>query len=88
MCPPARLLAYANTPLPPLRALKRRARNAPGLAQSPSSPQFPSQSPRLPSPRAVAFYDSLMLLGLRDNRSDFSLRSHGVNGDYGTFEAK
>ena len=31
-CPPARLLAYANTPLPPLRALKRRARNA--LAKS------------------------------------------------------
>ena len=26
--PPARLLAYANTPLPPLRALSRRARNA------------------------------------------------------------
>ena len=24
------LLAYANTPLPPLRALNRRARNAPG----------------------------------------------------------
>ena len=30
-CPPARLLAYANTPLPPLRALKRRARNALGF---------------------------------------------------------
>ena len=29
--PPARLLAYANTPLPPLRALNRRARNARAL---------------------------------------------------------
>ena len=29
--PPARLLAYANTPLPPLRALSRRARNARAL---------------------------------------------------------
>ena len=29
--PPARLLAYANTPLAPLRALNRRARNARAL---------------------------------------------------------
>ena len=29
--PPARLFAYANTPLPPLRALNRRARNARAL---------------------------------------------------------
>ena len=48
MCPPARLLAYANTPLPPLRALKRRARNAPGLGPIPFKPPISKLIPAHP----------------------------------------
>ncbi len=53
--PPSGFCPAGNTPLPPLRALKRRARNA--LAQIPSSREecatFPIADYQMPAPRAL-----------------------------------
>ena len=53
--PPSGFCPAGNTPLPPLRALKRRARNA--LAQIPSSREecatFPIADYQTPAPRAL-----------------------------------
>ena len=62
MCPPARLLAYANTPLPPLRALKRRARNAPGLGPIPFKPPISKPIPAHPQPPKKNFDLRLFVL--------------------------
>ena len=54
--PPSGFCPAGNTPLPPLRALKRRARNA--LAQIPSSREecatFPIADYQMPAPRAIS----------------------------------
>ena len=73
--PPSGFCPAGNMPLPPLRALKRRARNA--LAQIPSSREecatFPRADYQTPAPRAL-FPLSIYGVGVRGVRSGGEVR--------------